>query len=68
MKESPQNQPIDPIGIYAELRRRGIKHKTIAKRLNRSNGAITHAINGKSPKLLARMKRYLDRQSKKAAA
>jgi hypothetical protein len=68
MKESPKNQPIDPIEIYAELRRRHIMHKTIAKRLNRSKGAVTHAINGKSPKLLARMKRYLDRTAKKQPA
>jgi lambda repressor-like predicted transcriptional regulator len=68
MKQISHFQPIDPVDVYAMAKRKGIKLKTIAKRLRRSPGALSHALNGKRPKLLARMKRYLEKLPDKRAA
>ena len=37
-----------------------LEHRYLAKKLNRTGGAITHALDGDSPKLLARIVRHLD--------
>jgi lambda repressor-like predicted transcriptional regulator len=68
MKQISHFQPIDPVDVYAMAKRKGIKLKTIAKRLRRSPGALSHALNVKRPKLLARMKRYLEKLPDKRAA
>jgi transcriptional regulator with XRE-family HTH domain len=63
MKQPEKIQPIDPYTIFAELKRRKITGRRLAKKLRRSPGAITHALQGKSAVLLQRIYRYLNTTS-----
>ncbi len=61
MKQEDKIQSLDPYAIFAEMKRKRVKGKTLAKRLRRSPGAITHALQGKSAPLLQRIYNYLEK-------
>lgn len=78
-----ENKPENQVPSAAEVKLRLYKmqlsgdfdfleQQYLAKKLNRSNGAISRALNGEIPTLLARIVRHLDfldrRRAKKLAA
>jgi predicted transcriptional regulator len=61
MKQPYQYQPAEREAIRARIAQRGVSQVSIAKMLNRSQGAIARALRGERMTLLARIVRLLDR-------
>jgi predicted transcriptional regulator len=61
MKQPYQSQPAEREAIRARIAQRGVSQVSIAKMLNRSQGAIARALRGERMTLLARIVRLLDR-------
>jgi len=75
----PENQVLIPAEVKIRILRMQLsgdfdflEYQYLAKRLKRSNGAISRALKGEIPSVLARIKRHLDwlerRHEKKLAA
>lgn len=62
-KQLEEAKKLDPTEIRENLKMRKIKGGTIAKRLNRSNGTISKALQGIRPATLLRIyKAYIKEQ------
>jgi hypothetical protein len=68
MKQDNQLQAPDPATVALRIRIRGIEQDALAKRLRRSQTAISRALAGERKTLLGRINRYLDYLDRRDAA